>query len=157
MLAPEWRPGREVKASCSECSFQSAPTPWTKCPTTYRFPSPKCHSTNNLKYDFRDRTTISAYESVRAGHPTSGLWYERGSCSRLSYVDIVCLVKQSQKGWSACPKVSPSHDPWAVMRCNRCWLESWIRILEVYRRSSVLWYWRVGWDSLIAFGTLHVI
>jgi hypothetical protein len=39
----------------------------------------------------------SAYESVRVGHLESGLWYEIGCCySRLSNVDIVYLVKQTQ-------------------------------------------------------------
>ena len=38
----------------------------------------------------------SAYESVHVGHLAIGLWYEIGCYSRLSNVDIVYLVKQTQ-------------------------------------------------------------
>ena len=60
----------------------------------------------------------SAYESVRVGHLSSGLWYEIGCYSRLSNVYIVYLVKQTQG------MISSSLE---------------IRILEVYCRLSVLW------------------
>ena len=41
--------------------------------------------------------TISAYESVCVVHLASSLWYEIGCYSQLSNVDILYLVKQTQR------------------------------------------------------------
>jgi hypothetical protein len=61
---------------------------------------------------FETSHSDSAYESVCVGHLASGLWYEIGCYSRLSNVDIVYLVKQTQ-GMIKVSKaqISLSHEP----------------------------------------------
>ena len=107
---------------------------------------------------------MSVYESVCAGHCASGLWYELGSYSRLSYVDMVCLVKQAQgmismsKANQKLPSLVPAMSHELLLGAiGADWsLEIWI--LEVYRWLSVLWGIDVlVWNLLIMFGALHVI